>query len=102
MVDRGSQLATARRREQARLRSEAYRERQFHGRLLVSLEVSRTQIAALERLALLDVGERDRDCIAWAVGRFLDAAPHLSALGDALWPQSEGDQGDCDASPKVR
>jgi hypothetical protein len=34
--------------------------------------------------------ERDKACIAWAVSRFLDAAPHVSALGDALWP-AEGE-----------
>jgi hypothetical protein len=78
-----------RRREMARQRSEAYRERRFRGRVLVSVEVGVQQLAALERLALLDVGERDRGCIAWAVARFLDAAPHVSALGDALWPESE-------------
>jgi len=44
---------------------------------------------ALERLALLDVGERDKGCITWAVSRFLDAAPHASAVGDALWPADE-------------
>jgi hypothetical protein len=37
----------------------------------------------------LDAGEREKACIAWAVERFLDAAPHVSALGDALWPESE-------------
>ena len=78
-----------RRRELARERSAAYRDRRYHGLLIVPIEVSRKQLAALERLALLDVGERDKDCIAWAIGRFLDAAPHLSAMGDALWPEGE-------------
>ena len=60
-----------------------------HGLVLVSLEVGPRQIAALERLALLDVDDRDKASIAWAVSRFLDAAPHLAAIGDALWPESE-------------
>ena len=77
------------RRELGRERSEAYRDRRRHGRLLVSVEIGPRQLAALERLALLDTGERDKACIAWAVSRFLDAAPHVSALGDALWPDDE-------------
>ena len=76
-------------REVARERTEAYRERRRHGRVLVQVEVSLHHLVALERLALLDSGEREKACIAWAVERFLDAAPHVSALGDALWPESE-------------
>jgi hypothetical protein len=44
---------------------------------------------ALERLVLLNVGDRDKVSIAWAVTRFLETAPHLSAMGDALWPWGE-------------
>ena len=62
-------------REVARERTEAYRERRRHGRVLVQVEVSLHHLAALERLALLDSGEREKACIAWAVERFLDAAP---------------------------
>jgi hypothetical protein len=80
---------TDERREQGRERSEAFRERRRHGRVLVQVEVGPDHFAALERLALLDAGERDKACIAWAVSRFLDAAPHVSALGDALWPTEE-------------
>jgi hypothetical protein len=83
------------RREQGRERTEAYRERRRRGLLLIQVEVAPRQFAALERLALLDVGERDKACIAWAVSRFLDAAPLVSALGDALWPADEdADVGD--------
>lgn len=80
---------TDQRREQGRERSEAYRERRRHGRVLVSVEVEPHHLAALEQLALLDNGERGRDCIAWAVARFLEAAPTVAALGDALWPADE-------------
>jgi hypothetical protein len=82
------------RREQGRDRSEAFRERRRHGRVLVQMEVGPHHIAALERLALLDVGERDKSSIATAVTRFLDAAPHVSALGDALWPAEENENDD--------
>jgi len=82
------------RRDQGRERSEAFRERRRHGRVLVQVEIGPRHFAALERLALLDVGERDKTCLAWAVCRFLDAAPHISALGDALWPAAEEEADD--------
>jgi hypothetical protein len=47
------------------------------------------ELEALERLALLEPGERGNSAIAWAVMRFLDGARHLSAFGDALWPADE-------------
>jgi hypothetical protein len=75
-------------RERARERSEAYRERRRHGRVLVPIEVAPHQLSALERLALLDTGNRDKRAIAWAVTRFLEAAPHLAAAGDAMWPET--------------
>jgi hypothetical protein len=53
------------------------------------MEIESHQLAALERLALLDVGNRDKQAIAAAVRRFLEAAPHVSAIGDALWPEAE-------------
>jgi hypothetical protein len=71
-------------RERARERSEAYRERRRHGRVLVPIEVAPHQLSALERLALLDTGNRDKRAIAWAVTRFLETAPHLAATGDSL------------------
>jgi hypothetical protein len=46
----------------------------------------------MERLALLEIGQRDRACIAWAVSGFVDAAPHLAAMGDALWPVEEHEE----------
>ena len=81
------------RRDKGRERSEAYRDRRRHGRMLVSVEISPRQLAALERLALLHSGERDKACIARAVTRFFDAAPHVSALGDALYPVEEEPSG---------
>lgn len=82
------------RRDQGRKRSEALRDRRRHGRVLVQVEIGPRHFAALERLALLDVGERDKTCLARAVCRFLDAAPHISALGDALWPAAEEEADD--------
>ena len=57
------------RRQLARERVEACRERRRYGRVLVPIEVGPLHLAALERLALLEAGERDRAAIAWAVER---------------------------------
>jgi hypothetical protein len=89
-----STTADEQRREQGRDRSEAFRERRRHGRVLVQVEVGPPHLAALERLALLGTNERDKACIALAVTRFLDAAPHISGLGDALWPAAEEESDD--------
>ena len=80
---------TDQRREQGRQRTQAHRERRRHGRMLVSVEIGPSQLTALERLGLLESGDRDKVCIAWAVSRFLDTAPHVSALEDALWSTGE-------------
>ena len=77
------------RREQGRERIRAYRERRRHGRVLVSVEIGPSHLTALERLALLDTGDRDKASIAWAVSRFLGTVPHVSALEDALWSAGE-------------
>ena len=53
------------------------------------VEIEARQMAGLERLRLLEAGERDKPTIARAVERFLDGAAHVGALGDALWPASE-------------
>jgi hypothetical protein len=77
------------RRQLGRERVDAYRNRRRQGLLLVPVEVGPLQLAALEKLALLERGERDKSAIAWAVTRYLDSASHVSALGDALWPANE-------------
>lgn len=75
------------RRELARQRTEAYRERQRRGAVLLRVPVGPREVAALERLALLPVGERDPERMAAAVARFLAAAaPAVVGLGDALYP----------------
>jgi hypothetical protein len=87
-----SAISDQHRRELGRERSEAYRLRRRHGRVPVLVEVGTHQVTAFERLALLVVGQRDKASISAAVSRFLDAAPHVSAMGDALWP----DHGECE------
>ena len=76
-----SKTTDEQRRQHGRMRSEAYRDRRRHGRTLVPVEVEPRHLAALERLALLDAGERDKRYVAWAVSRFLDAAPQVFRIG---------------------
>jgi hypothetical protein len=79
----------AHRRALARRRSEAYRDRRHRGAMLVMIELEPRTVAALERLALLEPGDRDPYRMACAAAQFLCAAPHVVAMGDALWPQRE-------------
>jgi hypothetical protein len=59
--------------------------------VLVTIELEPRDLAALERLALLEPGDRDPCCMAGAAAQFLAAAPYVAAMGDALWPeQREG------------
>jgi hypothetical protein len=55
----------------------------------VPIEVEPLQLAGLERLGLLGVGERDKAAIAWAVTRYLDSGAPVAAVGDAIWPADE-------------
>jgi hypothetical protein len=81
----------AHRRDLARRRSEGYRSRRRRGAVLVTIELEPRDLAALERLALLEPGDRDPQRMACAAARFLAAALYVAAMGDALWPeQGEG------------
>jgi len=77
------------RREAARQRSAAYRARRREGMIMARVPVRLDHLAALERLALLGVDDRREGAVAWAVWRFLDAAPMVAKLGDALWPERD-------------
>jgi hypothetical protein len=69
-----------------RERRQAWQDRQRYGRILVSVEIDRQQLAALEQLGLLPMGERDKSAIAAAVVRFLRCAKAIASVGDALAP----------------
>jgi hypothetical protein len=84
-------VGESQRRELARQRSEACRDRRRRGAVLVTIELEPRDLAALERLALLGPGDRDPRRMACAATRFLAAAPHVAAMGDALWPKREED-----------
>jgi hypothetical protein len=57
--------------------------------VLVTIELEPRDLTALERLALLEPGDRDPRQMACAAARFIAAAPHVAAIGDALWPEGE-------------
>jgi hypothetical protein len=57
--------------------------------VLVTVELEPRDLAALERLALLEHGDRDPHRMASAAAQFLAAAPYVAAMGDALWPEGE-------------
>ncbi|MGE0714315.1 MAG: hypothetical protein AB7P02_02640 [Alphaproteobacteria bacterium] len=80
-----------RRRELARRRMVAYRDRRRRRCRLVPVEVRVADVAALERLGLLEDGERDARAIGRACARFLAAAAAVARIGDALWPDGDGD-----------
>jgi hypothetical protein len=79
----------AHRRELARRRSEAYRDRRRRGAVLVTIELEPRDLDALERLALLAPGDRDPLRMTRAAAQFLAAAPYVAAIGDALRPEGE-------------
>jgi hypothetical protein len=68
----------------------ACRERRRKGHVRVRVDVTREQIASLERLGLFDADAGITSSLAWAVGRYLDSARHVVAIGDALYPEAEG------------
>jgi hypothetical protein len=76
----------AQRRELARQRSEAYRDRRRRRAVLVTIELEPRDLAALERLALLAPRDRDPQRMASAAAQFLAAAPCVAAIGDAADP----------------
>ncbi|MGI4943363.1 MAG: hypothetical protein ACRYHQ_22830 [Janthinobacterium lividum] len=67
-------------------RSSRWRERRRNGLMPLTVNVSLEHRRALERMGLIPPGhDRDREAITWAVERFLDTAPAVQAIGDALY-----------------
>ncbi len=73
-----------------RARSERWRARRRLGLIPVIIDVAPKHRRALERMGLIANGyDEDREALAWAVVRFLDSAPAVQAIGDALFPDAE-------------
>lgn len=67
-------------------RSSRWRERRRSGLIPLTVNVSLEHRRALERMGLIPAGlDRDREAITRAVERFLDTAPAVQAVGDALY-----------------
>jgi hypothetical protein len=81
----------AERQERARLRSAEYRNRRRRGAMVTWVEVEPRDLAALERLGLLEAGGREMGAVGNAVARFLAAAPAVAIMGDSLWPPTSSD-----------
>ena len=74
-----------------RTRSERWRARRRLGLIPVIIDVAPKHRRALERMGLIAAGyDENREALAWAVTRFLDAAPAVQEIGDALYPNAEG------------
>ncbi|WP_424139088.1 hypothetical protein [Roseomonas chloroacetimidivorans] len=74
------------RRERDRERAEEYRSRRRRGAMAAWVEVEAQNIRALERLGLLELGEREPKAVGAAVSRFLATAGAVAAIGDSLYP----------------
>lgn len=73
-----------------RARSERWRARRRLGLIPVIIDVAPKHRRALERMGLIAAGyDENREALAWAVVRFLDAAPAVQSIGDALYPNAE-------------
>jgi hypothetical protein len=63
--------------------------------MLVTVDVLPMHRRALESMGLINAGyDRDPEAVAWAVTRFLNTAPAMQAMGEALypdWPEDEGE-----------
>ena len=76
----------------------AYHRRKRSGAVVVSLEVSREQLHALERAGLLAVGVRDKVAVAWAAAQFLNGVRAFAEMGLAIYPPAIWDRVEADAA----
>jgi hypothetical protein len=69
-----------------KVRSERWRQRRRSGSIAVTVAVSPAQRRAFERMGLIEPGcDQDQDELRWAVERYLDTAPAVQGIGDALY-----------------
>lgn len=73
-----------------KVRSERWRERRRKGLIAVTVDVSPAHRRAFESMGLVQHGhDRDRAALIWAVERYLDTAPAVQGIGDALFPDAD-------------
>ena len=67
-------------------RSERWRARRRKGLIVVTVAVSPSQRRSFERMGLVAPGcDQDPEALTWAVERYLDTAPAVQGIGDALY-----------------
>ena len=70
----------------SKARSAAWRARRRTGAILISIDVLPAHRRALESMGLIEPGkDQDPGELVWAVERFLDIAPAVQGIGDALY-----------------
>lgn len=97
----------------SRTRSAAWRARRRTGAIPISIDIMPAHRRALESMGLIPTGkDRDAEALIWAVERFLDIAPAVQGIGDALYrklaefapeegSEDEGEPDDTDDSDTV-
>lgn len=68
-------------------RCQTYRARRSMGVRIATVEIRPEVCRALVRLGLLPEGP-GRAELAYAVGRFLETAPAVASMGEALYPEA--------------
>ena len=72
-----------------KVRSERWRERRRKGLIVITVDVSPAHRRVFERMGLVQPGDdQDRAALAWAVERYLDTAPAVQSIGEALYPDT--------------
>jgi hypothetical protein len=80
----------------AKARSARWRDRRRLDAIRVVVDVLPAHRHALEGMGLIQPGfDRHQEAIGWAVARYLDTAPAMRAIGEALypdWPEEAEDE----------
>lgn len=70
-----------------KVRSERWRERRRKGLIAIMVDVSPAHRRVFERMGLVQPGhDQDPAALTWAVERYLDTAPAVQGIGEALYP----------------
>ena len=72
----------------SKARSERWRARRRTGAIPITIDVLPSHRHALESMGLIEPGyDREPEALVWAVERFLNTAPAVLAIGNALFPE---------------
>ncbi len=86
----------------ARERSARWRDRRRVDAIAINLDVLPKHRRALEAIGLIAPGNgRNAEAVAWAVARYLDTAPAIRAVGEALYPDWPEDDEPTEGEPSA-